>query len=369
MLAALRKIDYTLVLSLIPLLVAGLITMKTLGGGNDYFFDRQLIWVAASFAVFILAGMMDWSFLRNGALLFFFYLLGVFGLITLLILGKTVKGAASWIDFSFFSLEPAEPMKIILILVLAKYFARRHVAIANIKHILVSGFYAFLPAALVLFQPDLGSAVIFAFIWLGMVLVSGISKKHLFFVFLVSLLIFLIGWQFVLQPYQKARIMTFVHPLADVRGAGYNAYQSMLAVGSGQVLGKGIGFGTQSRLSFLPEHETDFIFAAFAEEWGFVGVLFLFLFFGIVLWRVLRISFIGSSNFERLFSMGMAILIFTQIFINVGMNIGLLPITGITLPFMSYGGSALFSLFIGLGILAGMAQSVRMSDREPHIVG
>lgn len=343
--------------------------MKALGGGNDYFFDRQLVWVGASFAIFLLAGMIDWSFLKNGALLASLYLLGVIGLATLLILGKTVRGAASWIDFSFFSLEPAEPMKIILILVLAKYFARRHVAIANIRHILVSGAYAFIPAALVLFQPDLGSAIIFAFIWLGMVLVSGISKKHLFFVFLVGVLILIMGWQFALHDYQKARIMTFIYPLADVRGAGYNAYQSMLAVGSGQILGRGIGFGTQSRLSFLPEHETDFIFAAFAEEWGFVGVLFLFLFFGIVLWRVLKVSFIGGSNFERLFSMGLVILIFTQIFINIGMNIGLLPITGITLPFMSYGGSALFSLFIGLGILEGMAKFMRLSDREPYIVG
>jgi len=139
-----------------------------------------------------------------------------------------------------------------------------------------------------------------------------------------------------------------------LKGAGYNADQSKIAVGSGRLLGKGIGEGTQSRLEFLPEHETDFIFAAFAEEWGFIGVLFLFIFFTIVLWRILKIAFLGQTNFERLFSLGLATLIFAHFFINVGMNIGLLPVTGITLPFMSYGGSAMAALFGALGILESM---------------
>ena len=141
------------------------------------------------------------------------------------------------------------------------------------------------------------------------------------------------AWVFVFQPYQKARILTFFDPARDARGAGYNALQSMIAVGSGQFFGKGIGFGSQSRLEFLPEHQTDFIFAAFAEEWGFVGALFIFLFYGIIIWRVFRIAALGRSNFESLYGIGVAIFLTAHFFVNIGMNIGIMPITGTTLPF------------------------------------
>jgi len=158
----------------------------------------------------------------------------------------------------------------------------------------------------------------------------------------------------VLEPYQKARVVTFLNPLKDVRGAGYNALQSMIAVGSGQIFGKGIGYGSQSRLGFLPEHETDFIFASFAEEWGLVGVFFIFLFYGIVIWRILRNAFMGESNFEVLFGIGLAILIMAHFIVNVGMNIGLMPITGVNLSFMSYGGTHMLVVYAGLGMLMGM---------------
>ena len=352
-LRTIKNIDYVLFFSLIPLLFAGLTAMKSLGEGGDYFFNHQLVWIAISFAAFFLMNSADWRFLRKGNLLLIFYFLGVISLFLLLLLGKTTRGAAGWFDFRVFSLAPAEPMKILVILILAKYFARRHIAIAQIRHILISAVFAVLPAGLVFLQPDFGSAFIFIFIWVGMVMVSGISKKHLVMAAAAGLIAGLIGWNFLLAPYQKARISSFFYP-QDLKGAGYNADQSMVAVGSGRFLGKGIGGGTQSRLEFLPEHETDFIFAAFAEEWGFVGVLFLFIFFAISLWRILKIAFMGQTNFERLYSMGLATLVFAHFFINVGMNIGLLPVTGITLPFMSYGGSAMVTLFGALGILESM---------------
>ncbi|MEQ1561466.1 MAG: FtsW/RodA/SpoVE family cell cycle protein, partial [Nitrospira sp.] len=263
-----------------------------------------------------------------------------------------------------FSFQPIDVIKIVIILLLAKYFSRRHIEIANIRHILVSGFYVFVIFTLVLLQPDFGSAIIIFFLWLGMVLVSGISKKHLLAVFLVGLVSFGVLWLFVFQPYQKARIRNFVNPLTDIRGTGYNAYQSTIAVGSGQVLGKGIGYGTQSKLQFLPEYQTDFIFAAFAEEWGFIGVLLLFMLYGIIFWRMLRISFRGGSNFEILFGCGLTILFLVHSIIHIGMNIGLLPVTGNTLPFMSYGGSHLLSEFIGLGILMGMRHSSRVVHKD-----
>ncbi len=158
--------------------------------------------------------------------------------------------------------------------------------------------------------------------------------------------------------------MTFIHPLSDVHGSGYNVYQSTIAVGSGQIFGKGVGFGTQSRLKFLPEFQTDFIFSAFAEEWGFLGVLLLFVLFGLILWRILRTAMLGATNFEILFGIGFTIYIASHAIINIGMNIGLMPVTGITMPFMSYGGSHLVTEFVGLGILMGMRNYGRVAHRD-----
>lgn len=197
-----------------------------------------------------------------------------------------------------------------------------------------------------------------------MIMVSGVSKRHLLLVLLFGLILLTSAWVLVMQPYQKERILTFLNLVKDPQGAGYNALQSMIAVGSGGIFGKSIGLGTQSRLEFLPEHENDFIFAAFAEEWGVVGVAFVFIFFGILLWRILRNAFLVQGNFERLFGMGLAILIMAHFTVHVGMNIAILPITGINLPFMSYGGSNLITLFIGLGMLIGMQHYTRRVYHE-----
>ena len=255
-------------------------------------------------------------------------------------------------------------MKLVLVLLLAKYFSRRHIEIRNIRHIITSGFYSFVICILILIQPDFGGAIIIFLIWFGMMLVSGISRKHVLAVVLIGGITFAGLWGYVLKPYQKARIKTFVNPLTDIHGTGYNAYQSTIAVGSGRLLGKGVGYGTQSKLNFLPEYRTDFIFAAFAEEWGFVGVMLLFVLYGIVLWRVLVNAMYGSTNFEILTGLGVAIFLVTHFIINAGMNISLLPVTGVTIPFMSYGGSHLVTEFTALGILMGMRRYRRDAHRE-----
>ncbi len=370
------NIDWVLFLAAIPLLGAGLITMKglspqvggLLGESGDYYFTRQIIWIFLAFAVFFVCSFVDWRFLKSGGLLLALLIVNLALLAFLLVAGIATRGSSRWIHFASFSISPSDPVKLLLILILAKYFSRRHIEIANIKHILVSLTYAAVPAVLVFFQPDFGSSIIIGAIWLGMVLVSGISKKHLLFIILMAILIFAVSWFFILKPYQKNRVLTFLDPLSDPRGAGYNALQSMIAVGSGQIWGKGIGYGTQSRLEFLPEHQTDFIFAAFAEEWGFIGVLIIFTFLGIVAWRILINAFNGQSNFERLFGIGMAIFIVIQSAIHIGMNIGLLPITGIPLPFMSYGGSSLLTIFAGLGILMGMRRYSINIPEDPHLI-
>ncbi|TSC60792.1 MAG: Uncharacterized protein G01um1014107_242 [Parcubacteria group bacterium Gr01-1014_107] len=293
-----------------------------------------------------------------------FFLAASLGLFLLLIMGNPVKGAGRWVDLGPLSLQLSDPAKIILIIVLAKYFSRRHVEIAHFKHIIVSGLYALIFFVLIFLQPDLGSAIIIFLIWLGMVMVSGISKKHVLTVLALVLLSLFFLWSFVFQEYQKQRILTFLNPLTDIRGAGYNALQSVIAVGSGQTFGKGIGFGTQSRLRFLPEYQTDFIFSAFAEEWGLMGALILFSLFGVLIWRVITSALKGLTNFEILFGAGLAIFLISQFTINVGMNIGLLPVTGTPLPFISYGGSHLLIEFAALGVLIGMRKYSRTFHKE-----
>ncbi|MBU1046710.1 rod shape-determining protein RodA [Patescibacteria group bacterium] len=364
-------IDWILLFSVLPIVAAGLITMNSFTGDN-YFFEKQIIWLAVSLIAFFVLSFIDFRFLRKTQVLIPLFLFFVTILLGLFITGSVFKGAQSWFNLGLFSVQPADLVKLVLILLLAKYFSKRHIEIANVRHILVSGFYAFVFFILVLLQPDFGSAIIIFFIWLGMVLVSGISKKHLIAVFLIGAVAFAGLWFYVFQDYQKDRIMTFIHPMADIQGTGYNAYQSTIAVGSGQLMGKGVGFGTQSRLQFLPEYETDFIFAAFAEEWGFVGVMLLFVFFAILIWRILANAMKGSTNFEVLYGLGLAILIISHFTIHVGMNIGLLPVTGITIPFMSYGGSHLLTEFAALGILMGMRKYKRVvhrSDMDNEFLG
>lgn len=353
-----RHIDWTLFLAIVPLLAFGLVTMQSFVGESAFFY-RQLIWISISIILFFTLSFFDFRFLRRTAVVLWLFIGSIALLLILILLGEIFQGARSWFDFGIFAFQPADPIKLVLIILLAKYFSRRHAEIANYKHILLSGVYAFLLFILVFLQPDFGSAVILFLIWLGMVLVSGIPKKHLLAVFFVGLAAFSFLWFFAFEDYQKSRITTFLHPLTDISDAGYNAYQSTIAVGSGEILGKGVGYGTQSRLEFLPEYQTDFIFAAFAEEWGFIGTIIFFALFGVVIWRILKTASRGETNFEVLFGLGLAIMFASQFFVHVGMNIGLLPITGITIPFTSYGGSHLVTEFTGLGILMGMRRYMR----------
>ncbi len=357
------NIDWLMVAFVLPILGAGLVTMKSFVGETPYF-ERQIIWIVLSLIIFFISSFIDFRFLRESRVIVFLFLLFSGLLLALFVVGKVTNGAQSWFDLGGFSFQPSDMMKLVVVLILSKYFSRRHVEIAHIKHIFISALYALIPFLLVFFQPDFGSAIIIFLIWFGMILVSGISKKHLLMVFGFGALAFACLWLFVFAPYQKDRIVNFVNPYTDTQGSGYNAYQSTIAVGSGQLLGKGVGYGTQSRLQFLPEYQTDFIFAAFSEEWGFVGAVIILILYGLLIWRILKTALVGATNFEMLFGMGVAILFMSHIIINVGMNIGLMPVTGITLPFMSYGGSHLITEFLALGILMGMRRYSRTTHRD-----
>lgn len=358
-----KGIDWILLLSTFPLLGAGLVTMNAFTGDSTYFY-KQLSWICVSLIVFFILSFIDFRFLRKTWVSVTLFLSSCTVLVILFVVGQVVKGAVSWFKFGLLSFQPSDPIKLVIIIILAKYFSRRHIDIADFRHIFISGLYAFAIFALILIQPDFGSAIIIFLVWFGMVLVSGLSKKHLMLLIATGILVFVGLWNFGFKDYQKNRILNFVNPLGDIHGTGYNAYQSTIAVGSGQIWGKGVGYGTQSRLKFLPEFQTDFIFSAFAEEWGFAGVIILFTFFGIVMWRIISISMYGETNFEILFGSGLAILIIVHFFINIGMNIQLLPVTGTTLPFLSYGGTHLLTEFTGLGILMGMRRYRRIAHRD-----
>lgn len=348
-------VDWKLFIPAFLLSLAGLVTMDSFSG-DHYFFIRQASWIVIAIAVFFIANVVDWRFLRRTKVVVTIFLI-VLGMLALLfVVGHVAKGAQSWFRLGLLGFQPSDLAKLATIFMLAKYFSRRHIEIANIKHIIVSGVYALLVFVLVFLQPDFGGAVIIFLLWLGMVFVSGLSKKHFLIVVSMGVAVTMVLWLFVFQPYQKARIVSFINPLGDIQGSGYNAYQSTIAVGSGQILGKGIGYGTQSKLQFLPEYETDFIFAAFAEEWGFIGTVILLILCLALIMRIISKAQNAPTNFETLYGLGLAILFSIHIGIHAGMNIGSLPVTGITFPFMSYGGSHLVTEWFALGVLSSMGR-------------
>jgi rod shape determining protein RodA len=357
------SIDWYSFSAALTLGLLGLLTMSSFVGGDPFFF-KQSIWILLGVLVFLAAGQVDWRILRRSGVAAGIYMLMLVPLVALIVLGHATQGAKSWFDIGPFALQPVEFVKLALIIALAKYFSRRHTEIRNVRHIFISGMYAAIVFVLVALQPDFGSALIIASIWLGMILVSGISKWHLGIIFLVGLVGFSGLWMFGFKEYQKDRILTFLHPLADIHGAGYNAYQSTIAVGSGELLGKGIGYGSQSKLRFLPEYQTDFIFAAFAEEWGFVGICLVFLLYGVLFVRIVGAATHGASNFETLFAFGILFYFMAHFALHVGINMGLLPVTGTTIPFMSYGGSHLIVEFGALGMISGMRRYGRAAPRE-----
>lgn len=360
--------DWWLLASVLPLLFFGLITMKSFGGNathGDIYFWRQLAWIGAGSVAFVIFAVVDWrAYIKNSFWLLVVYGTGVALLAALLVMGRVVRGVQSWYQVSSFSIQPAEFVKIALILILAKYFARRYIEIGLWRHIIVSGVYAGIPFMLVFLQPDVGTAFVFAAIWTGMVLFSGVGMRQLGILALLGAVLVGFAWFFVFDPYQKVRIQSFLAPASDPRGSGYHANQARIAVGSGLLFGKGVGHGTQSRLNFLPESQNDFIFAAFVEEWGLVGAMLVLGCFGMFFYRLYRIALRADGNEAQLVVFGIAVFVLAQLIIHVGMNTAMLPVTGLSLPFMSYGGSLMLTLLGALGIVESIALRGTMFRRD-----
>ena len=265
-------------------------------------------------------------------------------------LGPTIRGASRWIVVFGIQLQPSELVKPILLLAFA--WAMKAFPPRTFKGFVIQCGIFVVPFLLVFRQPDLGTSIVYGIMWLSMMIAAGFPIRYIVIGFLGALLLFPIGWR-GLHDYQRERITTFINPGEDPKGAGYNAIQSMIAVGSGQLFGRGLGRGTQSHFRFLPEYHTDFIFATLVEELGFFGGFILLLAYGALLWRIIRplIAGVIEGVIPFVFSVGLFSMILTQIVINAGMNMGLVPITGITLPLVSYGGSSLLSLSVCFGVL------------------
>lgn len=312
---------------------------------------RQLMYFGIGILGFFLFASFDYRHIQKYSTpLYFVMLVLLFGV---LLVGRTVNGTEGWINLGIARFQPVEAAKPILIIFLASFISKKKTELGELVRLWVSFLLSFVLILLVLKQPDLGSALVLTGIWVGMIFISGIRLKYFMGMVIIGIFIVASGW-FLLAPYQKDRILTVIDPQLDPKGSGYNVIQSMVAVGSGGVAGKGIGHGSQSQLNFLPEKHTDFIFSVIAEELGLVGSFLVISLYGIILYRLSRIAQASQDNFSYLVTVGIMIMLFIQVAVNIGMNIGLLPVTGIPLPLLSYGGSSLVSVLLSLGLVMGI---------------
>jgi rod shape determining protein RodA len=359
MFSHLRKLDWPLIIVVLLLSGVGLLTIYGIGSEESaVYLKKQAFFLALGFLLMLGLSFFDYRVFKNSSfLLIVFYFLSLLFLVLVLFSGE-IRGASSWLRLGPFNFEPIEFVKIIIILLLAKYFSSRHIEMYRIRHLIVSGVYIGLPALIISLQPDIGSILVLASIWLGIIVISGIKVRHLFVISLILIILLAVSWFFILRDYQKERVLTFLNPEEDPYGRGYHISQSLIAVGSGGLFGQGLTDNSQAGLKFLPDQHTDFIFAALAEQRGLIGVFFLMGFFIFLFWRVIKIALLSLNNFSRLFAIGLAVMFFSQIVINVGMNMAILPITGLTLPLVSYGGSSLVSIFLSLGVLQSIKSRI-----------
>ena len=358
------------------LLSAGVLFIYTTGEqiGSQLsrtFWKKQLAWIAIGFIAYVAAARCDYRKLIPWV--WFYYLFSVAMLVLVLFIGLKVNGATSWIDLKFMRLQPSEFAKLGVIWFLAAMHGNMLFKISKLPHILLSLAALGIPVILIAIEPDFGSAVVLAPVGALMVFTAGINWKYLAIAGAAMVLIAgaltvneLLEIRPLLKTYQRERIKTFLDPERDLANRGYNAYQSRLAVGSGGMWGKGLGQGTQNPLGFLPRRvsNNDFIFSVIAEETGFVGAVTLIAAYILLIYTILRSAFFAVDSFARQSGIGIAVLIFVHLFINIGMSIGVTPITGLPLPFLSYGGSFVVSMMLALGFMQSVYRRNVLSQEE-----
>ncbi len=345
--------DWIIFSAILLLSLFGLIEIYSIALGQETLsllnFKKQIIAIIVGLFLFFSVSFLDYNFLKSFNR--FIYGFGVLVLILVLIFGKTVRGTTGWFEIFGFSLQPVEFVKIILIIFLARFFSNSAIRMRPWKSLFLSFLGTFGLVLLVLLQPDFGPSIIMMAIWFITLILVGFERRYFLIIIVPIIIGAFLAWNFYFQDYQKNRILTLLNPSENSLSEGYNVSQALIAIGSGGITGRGVGFGSQSQLKFLPEAQNDFIFSVIAEELGFLGTGLVLLIYFILFWRLLVVIRKQKDDFAIFFILGAMVLIFIQMFINIGMNLGVVPVVGISLPFISYGGSATLANFILIGII------------------
>lgn len=361
----LRKFDWNLIIITFLIFGIGVLNLysatfyETLGKGGMTYYKSQLLWFGVGSFLGIFVMFIHYKVLSRFAYLIYFGILVL--LVLVLVAGKSSLGGQRWIGFGGFRMQPSEFMKIGAVIALAKYFENdRHTGPYRLRDLIFPAIMIGIPAFLIILQPDLGTAMIILLTFASMMLFIRIDRRSLLILAVLGIISAPVIYNYGLKQYQRQRIMTFIDPTSDPKGSGYNSIQSMIAIGSGKFLGKGFKKGTQSQLNFLPEHHTDFIFAVFSEEHGFLGAIVLLALYAIFFLTGLNIAYVSHDKFGTLLALGVLMIFFWHVVVNIGMVCGILPIVGVPLPFMSYGGSSLITSLIGISILTNISNKRSM---------
>ncbi len=360
----LHNFDWIIFLSVFLLSCFGLLEIYSvaLGQGtaiNFLNFKKQILFILLGLLSCFSFAFIDAYFLKS--IRRYLYWAGAAVLVAVLLLGETIRGTKGWFYIFGFGIQPVEFIKVMMIVYLGGFFADLGTKVKTWRHFTVSAISAFFLVTLVLLQPDFGSALILSSVWLFLILIAGFNRKYFIFIGAAALVLFGLAWFVLFKDYQKDRIITFLNPAERSLEEGYNISQAIIAVGSGNYMGKGVGFGSQSQLRFLPEAQNDFIFAVIAEELGFLGVIIVLGLFGTLFFRLLAKTKGINNDFGIFLILGGLGLIFAQMFINIGMNMGVMPVVGLSLPFVSYGGSSIIASFILVGIMENIIIKSRIN--------
>ncbi len=345
--------DWIIFSAVLLLALFGLIEIYSIALGQESLnfsnFNKQIISIVLGLVIFFACSFVDYNFLKSFNK--YIYAFGIFILIAVLIVGKTTRGTTGWFEFPGFSIQPVEFVKIILLIFLARFFSNSAVKMRPLKSLILSFLGTSGFVFLILLQPDFGSGIIFFAIWFIILILVGFDRKYFLLIIVPLIVGVFCAWNFYFVDYQKERILTLLNQQENSLSEGYNVSQALIAVGSGGFTGRGVGFGSQSQLKFLPEAQNDFIFSVISEEFGFLGAGLVLCFYFVLFWRLLVAVKKCNDDFSIFFILGAMVLIFIEMFINIGMNIGLIPVVGISLPFVSYGGSGILANFILIGII------------------
>lgn len=349
-------LDVPLLLGLLALMAFSLLVVYSAGGESFRLVEKQAVRFGAGLVVMLLLAQVAPRTLKEWAPLF--YVVGIVFLIAVLLFGESSKGAQRWIDLGV-RFQPSEIMKLAVPIMVASYFANKALP-PDFKSLFMSLGLVLIPTVLIMEQPDLGTSLLIAASGIFVIFFAGVRWRYILGAGLAALIMAPIMWYFVMEDYQKERVLTFLNPESDPLGSGYHIIQSQIAIGSGGIYGKGWLNGTQSQLEFLPERHTDFIFAVLGEEFGLIGIIILLMLYLFVIWRGLYISLQGQDTFSRLLGAALTLTFFIYLFVNIGMVSGLLPVVGLPLPLISYGGTSIVTLMAGFGVLMSIQTHRRL---------